>query len=448
MPKVPSIAEELNTLFPAQWIRRTARAHQVVQRVVKVDVVVFFWTVLLGPPAGAFVSLASLQRRFEAAAAITLARSSFLDRFSKALVRFLEACLDHAMEHSLSRWASPPVFERFRDVLVQDSTAVTVADTLARFFPGVKTKAAVKVNAVSSVQTGSIRALAISGGTRGETRFARITRRLEGHLLLLDLGYFSWSVFSKIDRVGAFYVSRLKGNANPRIVRDLHRGAGRRRPVVGLKLRDVLKKLKRQELDVEVEVSFTERRRPTKMNPRKTIRRTARLRVVGVRHPDTGTFHLYVTNLSPEELDPEQVRAVYSARWFGELLFRELKSNCQLRRLPSRKPHVVRALILAAAIRLMVARVALETIRCRYAADARRRFPSGFDDFVEVLTRLRTTPERFHAVWRDLSPFFLLDVLRSAGVGWRPKHLDDLLAAAVIDPNRSRDSLWWRLSRA
>lgn len=106
MSKVPSIAEELNTLFPAQWIRRTAREYGVVRRFVKVDVVIFFWTVLLGPPAGAFVSLASLQRRFEVAAAIRLARSSFLDRFSKPLVRFLEACLDHAMEQSLRVTAS------------------------------------------------------------------------------------------------------------------------------------------------------------------------------------------------------------------------------------------------------------------------------------------------------------------------------------------------------
>lgn len=448
MPKMPSIAEELNTLFPAEWLRRTARVHEVVQRVVKIDIVVFFWSVLLGPPEGAFASLASLQRRFEAAAAIGLARSSFLDRFSKALVRFLEACLDRAMEHALGRWACPPVLERFRDVLVQDSTVVTVADTLARFFPGVSTKAAVKVNAVSSVQTGTLRGLAISGGTRGETWFARITRKLEGHLLLLDLGYFSWALFSKIDRVGAFFVSRLKGNANPLVVRDLHQGPGRRRPIVGLRLREVLEKLKRQELDVEVLASFTERRRPTSNDPRKTVPRTVRLRVVGIRHPDTGAFHLYLTNLGPDELDPEQVRAVYSARWFGELLFRELKSNCQLRRLPSRSPQVVRALILAAAIRLMVARVALETVRCRYAAAASRRFPTGFDDFVDVLTRLRTGPERFHAVWRDLAPFFLLDVLRKAGVRWRPRHLDDLLAAAIIDPNRARDSLWWRLSRA
>ena len=448
MPKVPSIAEELNSLFPAQWIRRKAREHGVVQRFVKIDIVLFFWTVLLGPPAGSFASLASLQRRFEVVAAITLARSSFLDRFSKPLVQFLQTCLDRALERSLQPWATPTLFQRFRDVLVQDSTSVKLADTLARFFPGVKTKAAIKVNAISSVQTGSIHGLVISGGTRAEARFARITKKLKGHLLLLDLGYFSWAIFSKIDRCGAFFVSRLKSNANPKIVADWHRGPGRRRPIVGLKLRDVLKKLKRQEIDVEVEVSFSEKRRPTKTNSRKTKRRTQRLRIVGLRLPETGEFHLYVTNIGPDELEPEQVRVAYSARWFGELLFREMKTSCQLRRLPSRKPQVVRALILAAAIRLMVSRVVLETLRCRFAADARRRFPPGFDDFVELQTRCRTSPERFHAVWRDLSPFFLLEVLRRAGVGWCPNHLDDLLAAAIIDPNRSRDSLWWRLSGA
>ena len=143
MCKVPSIAEELNTLFPAQWIRRTAREHGVVRRFVKVDIVVFFWTVLLGPPAGAFASLASLQRRFELAAKLKLATSSFLDRFSQPLVRFLTACLDHAMDAKQRPWATPAVFTQFQNVLVQDSTVVTLADTLARFFPGAKSKAAV-----------------------------------------------------------------------------------------------------------------------------------------------------------------------------------------------------------------------------------------------------------------------------------------------------------------
>jgi hypothetical protein len=78
MPKVPSIAEELKTHFPAEWIRHAAREHEVVRRFVMVDIVVFFWTVLLGPPAGVFSSLESLQRRFEATAAMKLVVSSFL----------------------------------------------------------------------------------------------------------------------------------------------------------------------------------------------------------------------------------------------------------------------------------------------------------------------------------------------------------------------------------
>jgi len=448
MSKVPSVAEELNTLFPAEWIRHAAREHEVVRRFVKVDIVVFFWTVLLGPPAGAFSSLASLQRRFEAASAKKLATSSFLDRFSPALVRFLAACLDRAMEVKLRAWATPAVFERFRDVLVQDSTVVTLADTMARFFPGSKTKAAVKVNAVSSVLRGSVRSLTIAAGKRGEPRFVRISRELAGHLLLLDLGYFSWAAFAKIDRVGAFFVSRLKANANPTVVCDLHHGPGRRRPIVGRKLRDVVKTLRRRELDVEVEVSYRQRRRSTSKGWGKTTQRRARFRVVGVRHPDTDEFLLYVTNIAPDALDPDQVRVAYSARWFGELLFRELKSSCQLRRLPSRKPHVVRALVIAAAIRLMVARVVLDSIRARHAAEVGRRVPPEFHDFVHEQLRVRTAPERFHAVWHDLSVFYLLEVLRKAGVGWNTRHLDDLLIAGMLDPNRSRTSLWRQVSWA
>ena len=333
-------------------------------------------------------------------------------------------------------------------MFVQDSTVVTLADTMARFFPGAHSKAAVKINAVSSVLSGTVRSLTIAAGKRNEARFVKISRKLAGHLLLLDLGYFSWAAFAKIDRVGAFFVSRLKANANPTVVGDFHRGPGRRHPIVGLKLRDVVKTLRRQELDVEVEVSYRQRRRPTVKGRGKTIQRRVRLRVVGVRHPDTGKFLFYVTNLAPDALEPEQVRVAYSTRWFGELLFRELKSNCQLRKMPSRKPQVVRALVIAAAIRLMVARVALDAIRQRHAHEMKRRFLLGFQDFADEQLRVRTAPERFHSVWRDLSIFYLLEVLRKAGVGWSTRHLDDLLTAAMLDPNRSRYSLWRTVRRA
>jgi hypothetical protein len=102
-----SVADELNALFTPQWLRTTARECAAIKRFVKVDIVVFFWTLLLGPTSGAVSSLASLQRRFEAPAGITLAPSSFLGRFSPGLVCFLRACLKRVVTVSFQAWAPP-----------------------------------------------------------------------------------------------------------------------------------------------------------------------------------------------------------------------------------------------------------------------------------------------------------------------------------------------------
>jgi hypothetical protein len=200
--------------------------------------------------------------------------------------------------------------------------------------------------------------------------------------------------------------------------------------------------------DVEVEVSFTEKRRPTPTDRRKTRQRTVRLRVVGVRHPDSGEVYLYITNVPPEALRADEVQACYSARWFGELLFREQRSGCQMRELPTRRPDVVRALVLCAAIRLMTSRAVLEVIRSRHVAEARRRYGTVFLEFYEQRAARRMGAERFQAAWRDLSVFILPQVLRVAGIPWRNGWIEELLEVALYAPNLARRSLWWRLVNA
>ena len=62
------------------------------------------------------------------------------------------------------------------------------------------------------------------------------------------------------DRYGGYFVSRLKGNANPLIVAANRKWRGNSIDVVGKRLRDVLPLLKREVLDVEVEVKHKRRK--------------------------------------------------------------------------------------------------------------------------------------------------------------------------------------------
>ncbi len=51
MSKVYPVSKELNDIFKPEWIRRTAREQGAVRRFAKGDILIMFWTLILGPAA-------------------------------------------------------------------------------------------------------------------------------------------------------------------------------------------------------------------------------------------------------------------------------------------------------------------------------------------------------------------------------------------------------------
>ena len=442
MAKVPSIAQELNQHFPAAWIWAQARAHGAVQRIGKVNFVVFFWALVLAPVGGSFCSLANLQRLYQVMAGHRVATSAYLRRFTAGAARFFAACALRALEVQLRLIAPPALFARFTDVLAIDSTLVALIDALATAFPGARTNSApatVKINAVYSVLSAGLKQITVAAGKTAETKVLKLSADLCGALLLMDLGYLSWGLFATIQRRKAFFISRLKANANPLIVEDLSRGAGRRRPLVGRKLREVLPGLHRETLDVLVRVPYN---RQPKGGKRRRV--YCQLRVVGVRHPETDELHLYVTNVLGDVMTPAQIRLAYSARWFVELLFDELKHDCGMAAFPTAQPEAVRVLLYVAVIRLAISRVALSALLERTLAEAEAVGGEALREAVKHALRDRVSPRRFTKAFNAYGLLVLERVLRHAGIRWRSEHLDLLLAEAAIDPNNGKDKLMAR----
>lgn len=90
---------------------------------------------------------------------------------------------------------------------------------------------------------------------------------------------------------------------------------------------------------------------------------TATFQLVGLRNDATSEYHCYLTNLPADAFTPSQAAALYWARWEIELLFQELISTYGLDGLPSRKPAVVKVLVLASILPLVVSRVLLGLLR-------------------------------------------------------------------------------------
>ena len=451
MTKMTSLAEYLNQIFTPGWIRKQARICGATKKKGKVDIVVLFWTVVLGPLNGLVTSLAELQRSFEKRAGLTLVSAGFQKRFSKNFAKFLRHAAEHVMAKTLKPHWTSKLLGGFTDTIAVDSTLVKVADTLASIFPGPRTNtspAAIKVNAAYSLVSSTLRQIKIKAGKTGETKFLKIGRHLKGCLLLADLGYFHYAMFGRLHRVGGFFISRLKKKAKPIIVHDRQTGPGRPRDLTGLPLWEAVRGLHRDVLDVDVVVKYKEKRRATKGRSPKTVTRKELFRVVGVRHPETGEFHLYLTNIAAEQMSPHQIRVGYTGRWMVELVFDELKNTCGLKAFPSKRRVVVEAFIYAAILRLSVSRAVMKEIQRRFAVSVKSIYGAVkgatlADHLVE-----RMPYQRFQIVWQEYAHELLLEVLKLARVPRGPLTAEHLLLHAAIDPNVSRCSLPRRIFRS
>jgi IS4 transposase len=430
------IENVLNKMFSPEWLRDTAAKVGYVQRNRKIDPVTFFWVVVLGFGVGVQRTLASLRRAYETASAETLVPSSFYDRFNKGLIVFLKECLAHGIA-DLASHASLTLSDKlkgFKDLIVADGTIIRLHDKLAEQFPGARGKAELKIHTAIGI-TGNTKSIAIYSGKTADIKTMRIGSWVKDNILLFDLGYFKYELFSKIRRNDGYFVSRLKQSANPTIVSVLRAHRGNTIDLAGKKLKDILPRLKREVIDVEVEVSFKSRASKAKKTEKDGTFEVYRpkggasklketFRLVGVLDGESKTYHLYLTNITPEQLPAEDVALLYRARWSIELVFKELKRLYQLDVISSGAPAVVESLVLVAMLTLVVSHRLLNHMRL-LAPEKSARF----------------TPLRWAESFYSIAPVMMGRVLKAVGIDEDPLLLIIYFMGEGVDPNVNRKRL-------
>lgn len=392
----------LKELFPESFLEGTAHLEGFQKRRRKLNVVAFFWTLVLGFGAGVRRDVSSLRRSYERTTGSTWAPSSFYDRFNAGLVRFLKAALARALEDFQLGWGMVDgLASAFRDVVLVDATVMTLHFGLRSAFPGSRTNsspAAAKLHTVLSVKGKGKSTIAVTSECTSELKKLQIGPWVKDRLLLFDLGYFRYQLFSRIDRNGGFFVTRLRADTNPLIVKLNRPVRGNSIDVEGRKLKEVLRRLKREVLDAELEAEV--QRRPYD-GRRRTVRE--QYRFVAIRDPDTQKYHTFVTNVPEALLSAEAVAACYRARWVVELLFSELKSGYRMTELSSEKRVVVEALIYAAILSLVASRRLLRLLANR---DRKARMTAGrwwklFSMYAQDLLVILVLPARLAAAYTE-----------------------------------------------
>ena len=408
----------LHHLFPASLLRREAAAVGLAQRVRKVDVVHLFLAVVLTVSGRGGQSLAALHRSYIFRSGQQLARSAFGRRLSPAFAAFTERLLRRMEADSVAR---PPryggVLRHFRDVISVDATVVRVHESLKHCWPGTRTKtspAAIKVHTWVRAVTGELLKHRITKERYADSKAFGLDWSATGKLFLFDRGYPSATLWHRIDRVGAYFLTRLPSSYDPLVVEVCRSHRGRARKLVGEYLKDVGPVLKRRVIDVRCAFRVHIRG----YGGKRGRYLWERYRVVGLFNDDSGEYHYYVTNIPPKMLPGEAMRDLYRLRWEAETFYKTAKGGLGLDELTSSKKHIVELLVHAALIRASVA------MRAKRAAS-------------KTLPRAAwINPGQWLTVWRQLLPELLDAVARGRrslpGLTWW------LLARLAADPNRSR----------
>lgn len=411
-----AVRRVLSSLISPTRLRATAQEEGFVRRSRKIDPVAFFWTLVLGFGAGADKSLASLRRCYAVHTGTTLVPSAFYDRFTPALAQWLRRILLEVLEKS----AGPSRALRgrlsgFIDLMAIDGTVVRLHDLLEKRYPACRTnhtRAAAKLTVVMSVAGKGAHSVQLSPERRHDSKLLRVGPWVKDRLLLFDLGYYGYRLFENIGRQGGYFVTRLKTNANPTLVRVLG-GTPADAALGGEPLQALLTRLRRPVLDALVRVRYT--------NKRGRWVHTE-FRLVALRNEETKRYHLYITNVPSERLSAQDIGKTYALRWEIEILFRQLKTQFRLDDMPSANPNAVHALLYATLLTLAVSRAFLDALR--------KRGP---------LVSQRTPHERFAAVFATLAQAILDLVLASRRRGARrERDLVSVMAREALDPNRTR----------
>lgn len=353
----------LTELFSEDFLRKAAAETGFIRRERKIDPVIMFWVVVLGFGVNFLRTIRGLKRSYETVSGVNLSISSFCTRFTPEMEAFLHRCVIRAFEYQARE---PCVklgdkLKGFKDLLIQDSTIIRLHASLSHLWPAARSKqaaAGLKLSCIVSAVADGVKTVRLFSERTAEVKTLRLGPWLRDRVLLTDLGFFDFNSFDKIERYGGFFVSRLKGNANPLIIGVNRDCRGNSVDVIGKKLRDVLPLLKRQMLDVEVEVEV--RRRKYKG---KTTRISRTFRMVLVLNEETKQYHSYLTNIPASVLNGEDIASLYGARWEIELVFKELKDVYHLDQIQSANPNVVKCLIWVSILTFICSRQILRLIK-------------------------------------------------------------------------------------
>lgn len=248
------------------------------------------------------------------------------DGFSRFMLEVLNT-LVIALSTKWMRGACHNGLDQFDDILIQDGSSFGVHRELENVFPGRFKKngpAAVELHLTYSSFEQAIFFCQLSKDTASERNYLPEPTSLKGKLLLADRGYPKYQYFKDVDSAGGSFLMRLSKSLKPLVIGT------------NTNLKVYTSQMGTDDFDVQVRAN--------------TGANSCVFRVVGLWNPHKREYWLLATNLPSSVYPPEMLRRLYHYRWQVELVFKQWKSYCNLRKFNTRKKDIAMGLIWASLI--------------------------------------------------------------------------------------------------
>jgi IS4 transposase len=356
-----------NQFMPYEFILKTARETGFLKRLRKLNPVYLIFVLVFGVSSHSKPTFEEIFRRYidfdeNPKLFESMRIQSFRNRFNQNLVNFLAYLLNHYIDVMV--FESPARLKEsvqdFKDILLQDSSIIRLSRKLFDFFPAARSRdnaAGLKIHAVYSVISHSVKTIEITGERNHDSTILRIGPEVKNMLLINDLGYYSLKVFQKIDEFGGFFVSRVKSNAKATVSGILSCPSFINLNFLTITstwmdLNEFLETVPKTGI-YDLVCSFETVKKSKKANQNAI---TKEFRVICFWNQEKLVWHIYMTNLRRDNFSSTDIYELYKFRWVIELLFKELKGDYDLGKLLLGNAPLAYVHIYSMLIRLIVSR--------------------------------------------------------------------------------------------
>ncbi len=359
---ITQVADAMQTVLE-QVPQEQARATGFCKRKSKLTAAVFVKTLVFGFLSRPDASLDELTR-IAATLGVTITPQALDERFTLEAAELLRRVLQASIQAMIT--ADPvslAILERFTEVVVLDSSTVSLPEALAWQFAGCGTSnpqagnAALKLTVAWDLKAGGLRGPLIDAG-RVNDKACGLARAVlpAGALRIADLGYFKVADFKRMDQDRVNFLSRFQAGTY------VYDAQGR----PWARLSEFLEQQGSTRVDQQITLGKKERLRcrllAARVPDEVAEQRVRRLREEAAKDGRNlseecvalARWTVLVTNVPADRMSVDDALALGRARWQIELLFKLWKSQCGIDEWTSTKPDHVLCQLYAKLIAMVI----------------------------------------------------------------------------------------------